>query len=102
MVRIFIPKIRRITVQMGTSKAYLYTYTIFFEILAAFFEFIRKKQVVAKSFCPRGQQAFNPPSPHVDKHGFFENPLPPLLSTWFIDAALMLLNERPLLRHITY
>ena len=73
---IFIPKIRSITVQMGTPKAHLQI-QFFFEILAAFFEFMHKKLVAEKSFCPRGQ-ASNPPSPYVDKHGFFGNPPSPL------------------------
>ena len=31
-----------------------------------------------------------PPSLHVDKHGFFGNPLPsPALSTWFMDDPLV-------------
>ena len=59
---------------MDTPKAHL-RIQLFFEILEAFFEFMHKKWVAAKRFCPRGQ-ASNPPSPHVDKHGFFGNRLP--------------------------
>ena len=71
---------------MGTPKAHLQI-QFFFEILAAFFEFMHKKLVAEKSFCPRGQ-ASNPPSPLCGQTWFFrEPPLPPLLSTWFMDAA---------------
>ena len=71
---------------MGTPKAHLQI-QFFFEILAAFFEFMHKKLVAEKSFCPRGQ-ASNPPSPLCGQTWLFrEPPLPPLLSTWFMDAA---------------
>ena len=51
------------------------------------FEFMRAKWVAVIHICPRGQ-APNPSLPHVDKHGFFGNPPPPALSTWFMVAPL--------------
>ena len=31
---------------------------------------------------------FDPPSPHVDKYGFFRHPPPPALSTWFMNSPI--------------
>ena len=59
---------------METPKAHLHIQP-FFEIFAAFFEFTRKKLFAAKRFCPRGKP-ITLPSPNLDKHGFFGNPLP--------------------------
>ena len=62
-----------------------------FHSIKAIKPFMRKERVDAKFFCPRGQPSL--PSPHVDKHGFFGSPTPPLLSTWFMDAALLHLSK---------
>ena len=61
---------------MGTPKADLQI-QFFFEILTAFFEFMHKKRVAEKSFCPRGQ-ASNPPSPLCGQTWFFREPPSPL------------------------
>ena len=61
---------------MGAPKAHLQIH-FFFEILAAFFEFMHKKRVVEKSFCPRGQ-ASNPPSPLCGQTWFFREPPSPI------------------------
>ena len=61
---------------MGTPKSHLHIQKNF-EILAAFFEFMHKKWVATKSFCPCGQ-ASNPPSPSRGQTWFFREPPSPL------------------------
>ena len=71
---------------METPKAYLHIQFIF-EILANFFEFMRKKQVAAKLFCPRGQASNLPPP--CGQTCFIGNPPPPALSTCFMNDPLI-------------
>ena len=55
-----------------------------------------RSQKVNKELTPSDRYVFiakihnvsNTPSPFVDRHGFFRNPLPPSLFTWFMDAPL--------------
>ena len=35
-----------------------------------------------------------PPSPLVDKHGHFDNPPPPPLSTWFVHSPKAKSNDK--------
>ena len=59
--------------------------------LQPFFNLCAKNGSSQKVFVHLDKQ-LTPPSPHMDKHGFFGNPLPPLLSTWFMDAAQSLIS----------